>query len=330
MIYGLGKYGCCYLYNSWTTIASVKNSAWEVARPILTQASKRLDVPIKSIKTTLLSLPVTGDLPGSRLPGLYDLGVFFNGDHVLSHGSNQPFIFPLNQVFLKKKDMTGANLLFVGQWQKQNLFAVVLDRSVVEKRPNFQWTHGRDVLKIMDPATSNIICRSKQLLHWHLTTLYCGSCGNVTTFSPKEIAKCCTGCKKLIFPSTFPAIIVLIVRDKHVLLARSPYFPVGMYSTLAGFVGPGESLESTVHRETEEEVGVKVKEISYFGSQPWPFPNSFMVGFQAKYESGEIRIDRNEIEDAKWYPVSNLPLLPPTSSISRLLIDQYVAECNKD
>ena len=134
----------------------------------------------------------------------------------------------------------------------------------------------------------------------------------------------CTACGQLHFARISPAIIVLVQRGQEALLGRSPHFPAGVYSTLAGFVEPGESLEECAHREIDEEVGVSVTNLRYFGSQPHPFPNSLMVGFVADWLSGDIRIDRAEIEDARWFTASNLPELPHRMSIARALIEDFV------
>jgi NAD+ diphosphatase len=114
--------------------------------------------------------------------------------------------------------------------------------------------------------------------------------------------------------------------DQEALLARGVQWTIPMYSCLAGFVEPGESLEAAVHREVEEEVGVRVTDPRYFGSQPWPFPNSLMIGFRATYESGEIECDPAEIMDAGWYRRDDLPVIPPGISIARKLIDAWLAE----
>jgi NAD+ diphosphatase len=117
---------------------------------------------------------------------------------------------------------------------------------------------------------------------------------------------------------------VLIERGPEMLLARSPGFPPGVYSTIAGFVEPGESLEEAVHREVLEEVGIQVSDLRYFGSQPWPFPHSLMIGFVARWASGEIRMDPLEIEDARWFTATDLPTLPFPLSIARKLVDDFL------
>ena len=123
--------------------------------------------------------------------------------------------------------------------------------------------------------------------------------------------------------------IVLVERGHELLLARSRHFLPGMYSVLAGFVEPGESLEEAVVREVKEEVGVTVKDIRYFGSQSWPFPHSLMIGFTATYAGGEISLDDSEIEEAGWFTVDNLPPIPGKISIARKLIDWFVAKQGK-
>lgn len=231
-------------------------------------------------------------------------------------------IFPLTHILPDLKGIAHANALCIGKWNNKMLFAISLDSLFpISTSSPFHLIHGRDLLSMMDKQTAHVLCCAKQLLHWHLTSLYCGACGHATVFSENEVAKHCPQCSRLIFPSTHPAVIVLIIKEDHILLARSPRFPNGMYSTPAGFVDPGESLEAAVHREIQEELGIRVKDVTFFGSQAWPFPNSLMIGFKAHYKSGELLIDDTEIEDAGWYSRSELPLLHPKSSIARWLID---------
>jgi NAD+ diphosphatase len=168
--------------------------------------------------------------------------------------------------------------------------------------------------------------RAAQIVEWDRSHQFCGRCGTPTEYSPGERAKRCPACGQLSFPRLSPAIIVLVEWDDRVLLARGTGFPPGMYSTLAGFVEPGESLEEAVHREIYEEAGIGLKDLRYFGSQPWPFPHSLMIGFTAQYAGGEIVIDPAEIADAQWFTVETLPRVPQKLSIARRLIDSYVAK----
>ena len=142
---------------------------------------------------------------------------------------------------------------------------------------------------------------------------------------PGERAMYCATCDLRSYPRISPSMIVLITRGDEVLLARSPRFVPGVYSTLAGFAEPGESAEDCLIREVREEVQVEVKNIQYVGSQCWPFPHSMMLGFHAEYAGGEIVPQADEIEDAQWFNVHQLPPLPASRSIARYLIDLYVA-----
>jgi NAD+ diphosphatase len=167
--------------------------------------------------------------------------------------------------------------------------------------------------------------RAKQIVEWDRTHRFCGRDATETVAGPTPLSKECPRCGMLFYPRLSPAVIVLVKREDEVLLARSPGFPPGMYSVLAGFVEPGESIEETIEREVREEVGVEVDNVRYFGSQPWPFPNSLMIGFTADCAGGELRADPAEIEDAGWYSADNLPPVPPKVSIARAMIDEFVA-----
>lgn len=162
--------------------------------------------------------------------------------------------------------------------------------------------------------------RASQILHWDRLSRYCGRCGAPTRMKEDERAKKCDACGNVIYPRISPAIIIAIIRGDQILLAHNKNFRPGMYSVLAGFMEPGEEFEDTARREVYEEVGIRIKNIRYFGSQPWPFPDSLMVGFLGEYESGEIRVDGHEIEHADWFYREHLPEIPNTVSISGRLI----------
>jgi NAD+ diphosphatase len=165
---------------------------------------------------------------------------------------------------------------------------------------------------------------ARQRVEWYLTHRFCSRCGARNEPHSDQAAMACPSCRQMHFPRVAPAVIVLVQRGHEALLGRSPHFTPGVYSTLAGFVEPGETLEECVHREIEEEVGVRVGNLRYFASQPHPFPNSLMVGFVAEWTSGEIRVDPSEIEDARWFRYDDLPELPHAMSIARALIEDFV------
>ncbi len=182
----------------------------------------------------------------------------------------------------------------------------------------------RSLYEVMAGDIFTVALTAMHLVEWDRTSRFCGRCGGPMEVHPEERAKQCAGCGGLVYPRLSPAVIVLIERGDRLLLARAARFPEVMYSVLAGFVEPGESLEETVSREIEEETGICVKDVRYFGSQPWPFPDSLMIGFTANYASGEIRVDGKELIDAGWYTVDNLPPIPGKISIARKLIDSFI------
>ena len=184
----------------------------------------------------------------------------------------------------------------------------------------------RGLFPRLNEAIFWIAARAVQIVAWDHDHQFCGRCATRTENHPTEHSKQCPNCGLTHYPRLAPAVIVLVERGDEVLLARSPQFPPGMFSTLAGFVEPGESLEHTVAREIAEEVGVQVANVRYFGSQPWPFPNSLMIGFRADYASGEIVIDGEEIVEAGWFRHGALPQIPPRISIARALIDSWIEE----
>jgi NAD+ diphosphatase len=171
--------------------------------------------------------------------------------------------------------------------------------------------------------------RAYQWLEWAAGHRFCGGCA--APLEPGEgQGRRCPACGRAVFPVHSTAIIVLIGRGEGPgrawALARSPHFRPGVYSAVAGFTEPGESLEQAVHREVAEELGLRIQQLRYFGSQPWPFPNGLMVGFRAEYLDGELNPDPGELEDARWFTRANLPQLPGALSIARWMIDAALAE----
>jgi NAD+ diphosphatase len=181
----------------------------------------------------------------------------------------------------------------------------------------------------VDDVRWTLAGRAVQLVEWARTHRFCGRCATPTEPAPGERARRCPACGLLAFPRLAPAVITLIERDDGAaLLARGRAFPVPMYSCIAGFVEPGETMEEAVHREVREEVGVAVTDVRYIASQPWPFPHSLMIGFEARWESGDIQVDETEIVDAQWFSPDDLPMIPPGMSIARTLIDRWLARAS--
>ncbi|MHA7627593.1 NAD(+) diphosphatase [Corallococcus sp. M7] len=183
---------------------------------------------------------------------------------------------------------------------------------------------ARSLYKQVDEATFAVAGRALAICEWDLNHRFCGKCGAATQLVPGERARRCPVDHTPFYPRIAPAVIVLITRGDEMLLARNASFPEPFFSTVAGFVDPGESLEETVLREVKEEVGVDLRNVTYFGSQPWPFGRSLMVGFMAEYAGGDIVVDGKEIAEARWFGVDDLPRIPPRLSIARHLIDTFI------
>jgi NAD+ diphosphatase len=188
------------------------------------------------------------------------------------------------------------------------------------------WSGLRALFGLIDDAGFALAGRAVQIVDWDRTHQFCGVCGTPTACKINERARQCPSCGHTSYPRIAPAVMALVRRDRQLLLARSPHFPPGMHSALAGFVEPGESLEQCLQREVREEVGVEVANLTYFSSQPWPFPHSLMIAFNCQYAGGEITPDPSEIEAAGWFDLDHLPALPNRISIARRLIDATIAD----
>lgn len=215
---------------------------------------------------------------------------------------------------------------FLGYFNRQPCYAVELAecQNAAMDEQDLQLMDMRPLAMSLDENVFMLAGRALQVLKWHRDHRFCGRCGAKMRDHSSDRAKICDSCGHSSYPRISPCIIVLIKRAERFLLGRAPQWPAGLYSTLAGFVEPGETLEQAVHREIQEEVGIKVTDLQYFSSQPWPFPHSLMIGFVAHYSSGDIQVDGVEIADAQWFSADNLPLLPPPGSISRRLIQAHL------
>lgn len=182
---------------------------------------------------------------------------------------------------------------------------------------------------VLDEDIFILAGRAIQIITWDKNHEFCGKCGAPTVKWEYENAKKCPECGHMDFPRLSPAIITAIVKDDKLLMAKHSYGLQDRYSLIAGFVEPGETIEEAVNRETEEEVGIKVKNLKYFGSQSWPFPHSLMLGFTAEYESGEIQVDGKEILDAKWFSAEEIPPPPSKMSIGSELIGWFMEKYSK-
>lgn len=253
------------------------------------------------------------------------------------------FVFHQGQLLLNKNDLIQPIPLlmdlqdagfissaknYLGVWQNQHCFCAEIDQlqNVPSEFVFEPLRQAATVLTQINEGLFNIAGRAIQILNWDKNHQFCGRCGEALQTKHNERAKICLSCDLTVYPRLSPVVMVLIKRGKEILLARSPHFPAGIYSVLAGFVEPGETVEQALEREVFEEVGLKIKNIRYRCSQPWPFPDSLMLGFTAVHAAGEIQIDGVEIEEAGWFTLDNLPPLPSTISISRRLIDLFITQ----
>jgi NAD+ diphosphatase len=239
--------------------------------------------------------------------------------HFLSDSNG--VLFP--REWLKKQDLPILAEHGLGHFAGDMVYLLELGQTF--DMPGCNWQSLRQFLLHGDADTFKLLSYATQIGTWASHHRFCGSCGAAMQAVHGERAMHCAQCELRLYPRLSPSMIVLVTRGDEVLLARSPRFVPGVYSTLAGFVEAGESVEHCVVREVREEVGVEVHNLQYMGSQGWPFPHSLMLGFHAEYASGDIVMQVDEIEDAGWFSVHDLPPLPAARSIARHLIDVYVA-----
>ncbi|HYH04310.1 MAG TPA: NAD(+) diphosphatase [Bacillota bacterium] len=263
-------------------------------------------------------------IPGINLPANDDAGAvywfIFHHNHLLMHEGEVPQL-PLMSYQTINPRITMKRFLgvldgkacYVALWGETDL----PDNCCIYQL--------RQLFGQIDEALFKLALRALHLIYWEKTHRYCGCCGTENQNSAEEVAKVCPACGQITYPRIAPAVIVAIVRGEQILLARATRFPTNMYSVLAGFVEPGETLEECVRREIREEVGIEVSNIRYFGSQPWPFPDSLMLAFTAEYAKGELVLDNKELADAGWFTKEQLPEIPGKFSIARELIDWFVS-----
>ncbi|MGE5470443.1 MAG: NAD(+) diphosphatase [Bacteroidota bacterium] len=245
-------------------------------------------------------------------------------NQLLTSSANSGPIFPLAPAAALGNP---EDALALGHWQGIPCYA-----ADVEQFPDIdagEATPLRAIFQLAGDESFALAGRATQLLDWQKHHRYCGKCGTRTMMKSGEHAMQCPICGLLAYPRISPAVMVLVRDGNRLLLARSPHFKPGVFSALAGFVEPGETLEQCASREVREEVGIEIANLRYFHSQPWPFPNSLMVAFFADYAGGTITPDPKEIEAADWFSLDALPVLPEPISISRRLIEAARQQCGE-
>lgn len=250
--------------------------------------------------------------------------VFYDGELLLDFQSQEPCLLGADRIRFLAPEPTRR--VFLGYWHGRPCYAVELDPTRALDAPQVQTGNLYRLLGRVSDALFALAGNAQQLLSWERESRFCGRCGEIMAHHPSERAKTCEPCDHSVYPRISPCVIVLVHRGAELLLARNANFPVPMFSTLAGFIEVGESVEDCLHREVKEEVGVEVDHIRYFGSQPWPFPNQLMLGFFAEYVGGDIVCEDEEIAEAHWFSPQDLPMIPPPHSIAGQLIRHHVAQ----
>jgi NAD+ diphosphatase len=250
------------------------------------------------------------------------------GDDAQGGDPPRAALLDLGQIPADKRNSN--DLILLGHSGESSLFAYEIDGLDPPTTPNgARFEDLRALAALMPAEQAGLLGYARAMITWRATHRYCGRCGAETVPAKAGHVLVCTNpvCRHEQFPRIDPAIIVLISDGERVLLGRQATWPAGRYSTIAGFVEPGESLEDTVMREVLEETGVRVDGIEYHSSQPWPFPSSLMLGFTARALTKEVYLNDQELEDARWFTradiVSGVPLLPPGASISFRLIEHW-------
>ncbi|MDJ0938599.1 MAG: NAD(+) diphosphatase [Woeseiaceae bacterium] len=223
------------------------------------------------------------------------------------------------------------DLVFLGLFRDQPAFAVAIEREDEPPHPDRgEFRDLRFLGTVLPPDEANLVAHARAMVIWHRTQLFCGICGSKALPDAGGNARRCANpdCGRVLFPRVDPAIIVLVSDGDRCLLGRQASWPEARYSTIAGFVEPGESLEDAVRREVYEETNVHVGQVHYHSSQPWPFPSSLMLGFHAEAISSDIVLNDAELEDARWFTredlKSDFPKLPFRISIARRLVDHWI------
>ncbi len=258
--------------------------------------------------------------PGKATPQQWSL-VFVEGKLLLPEGE----ALELSPIALQAWHHDTAARHYLGQMDGLDCWALRL----LEVPHGWRAVPLRTAMMGFSAPLAGLASRAAQVLDWDRTHAFCGACAAPTEHQNGERARRCPACGHSAYPRINPAMMALVWRPGEVLLARAPHFTNGMYSALAGFIEAGESIEDCVHREVAEEVGVQVAELRYFGSQSWPFPNSLMIAFTARWCGGDIVPQAGEIADAQWFPIDALPHIPPRFSISGHLIRDTVLAMQK-
>lgn len=245
----------------------------------------------------------------------------FQKDKILIQ-KNGDLPLQLNAALRSQLSIEEVSIHYLGEFDGAGCLCATID-DTAEPPDGYEFVGLRSLGGQVEQEIFMLAGRASHILHWDKLSRFCGRCGAPTRMKTDERAKRCDSCGNIIYPRISPAIIIAIIRDDEILLANNRNFRQNMYSLVAGFMEPGEEFEDTAKREVFEEVGVQIKNIRYVASQPWPFPDSLMIGLVADYAGGEITVDKIEIDRADWFRRGQLPEVPATLSIAGRIIRRF-------
>jgi NADH pyrophosphatase NudC (nudix superfamily) len=254
--------------------------------------------------------------------------IIFCDSKILYDQSENTYSFAPKDLYLKNLTkpllsiavIDGCYFYVVNVSKDENILGLIMNLESI----NF--VDLRQILGFLDQSSFLLASRASILQTWITSSSFCSICRKSNLYNDKEGAFECKCNSSLKYPSISPCIITLIHDEDQILLGRSKFFPPNMYSTLAGFIEAGENAEEALIREVKEEVNVNVSDIKYYSSQSWPFPAQLMLGYFCKYKSGKIELNDKELEDARWFNINELPIIPPDASISGQLIRSYIED----
>ncbi len=297
---------------------------------------------MKDMKTVIDWHDITKEIPKDNFGWYFVILKPVNFDELENNNQTYWFIFKEDKMLVKMTE-EGVSIPYAKNLEDLLIFPIRTQYLgtlkghpcySVEVNPETEAPEGmafndlRSLYEFLDEDIFLLAGKAFQVVNWDKNHQFCGRCGAHTETSEYEMAKVCPECGFRSFVRLSPAVITAIVKDGKLLMAKHGYRG-GMYGLIAGFVEPGETIEEAVERETMEEVGLKVKNIKYFASQPWPFPHSLMLAFTAEYESGEIEVDGKEITDAGWFSTDEIPRSPSRMSIAGELMDWFIQNSRK-
>ncbi|MBN2510904.1 MAG: NAD(+) diphosphatase [Spirochaetales bacterium] len=247
-------------------------------------------------------------------PSDTDYLVLLDDDSVLFHTDenrlplfNEAAVVTETQQLIHLGDVNGSRIL--------------LGLSAPKETESLRSVPLRSLLAVLDNDQFKALSAAKTTFHWLLNNRYCGRCGSITSRNSRERSIFCPACGHTIFPKISPAVIVAVINGDQILLAHNKRFSTAMYSLVAGFIDPGEDINAAAVREVKEETDIEIANLRFFSSQPWPFPDSLMIGLIADYKSGTPSADGDEVDDARWFYLNDLPQVPGKGSIARTLLE---------